>query len=212
MNLGLRTSWRSSTLGRSARVLTKSDQKKTLGLVGLQIFLGVFDLLGVAAIGILGALAVSGVKSGSNGSKVEWVLEGLNLDGLTFQQQTAALGVISVGLLVTRTVLSVLVSRKILYFLSSRGSRISSILVAKLLSESLLVVETITCMSWPSMLQSAGNSPLVYPRKMAEHCGISVDQIFWWANPDCRQVLENLPQPMNRCCNGIGSDTRSSHV
>ncbi len=140
MKLGLRARWRRSTLGRSARVLTKSDQKKTLGFVALQISLGVFDLLGVAAIGILGALAVSGVKSGSNGSKVEWVLKGLNLDGLTFQQQTAALGVISVGLLVTRTVLSVLVSRKILYFLSSRGSRISSILVAKLLSESLLVV------------------------------------------------------------------------
>jgi len=140
MNLGLRARWRSSTLGRSARVLTKSDQKKTLGFVALQISLGVFDLLGVVAIGILGALAVSGVKSGSNGSKVEWVLKALNLDGLTFQQQTAALGVISVGLLVTRTILSVLVSRKILYFLSSRGSRISSMLVAKLLSESLLVV------------------------------------------------------------------------
>jgi ABC-type multidrug transport system fused ATPase/permease subunit len=140
MNLGLRARWRSSTLGRSARVLTKSDQKKTLGFVALQISLGVFDLLGVVAIGILGALAVSGVKSGSNGSKVEWVLKALNLDGLTFQQQTAALGVISVGLLVTRTILSVLVSRKILYFLSTRGSRISSMLVAKLLSESLLVV------------------------------------------------------------------------
>jgi ABC-type multidrug transport system fused ATPase/permease subunit len=140
MILGLRARWRSSTLGRSARVLTKSDQKKTLGFVALQISLGVFDLLGVVAIGILGALAVSGVKSGSNGSKVEWVLKALNLDGLTFQQQTAALGIISVGLLVTRTILSVLVSRKILFFLSSRGSRISSMLVAKLLSESLLVV------------------------------------------------------------------------
>ncbi|CAN2171078.1 SunT ABC-type bacteriocin/lantibiotic exporters, contain an N-terminal double-glycine peptidase domain [Candidatus Nanopelagicaceae bacterium] len=140
MNLSLKAKWRNSTLGRSSRVLTKRDQKKTIAFVVLQVSLGIFDLLGVVAIGILGALAVNGVKSGSNGSKVEWVLKTLNLDGLTFQQQTAALGVISVGLLVTRTILSVIVSRKILYFLSSRGARISSMLVAKLLSESLLVV------------------------------------------------------------------------
>jgi ABC-type bacteriocin/lantibiotic exporter with double-glycine peptidase domain len=140
MKIELKGKWRNSTLGRSSRVLTRSDQKKTLAFVALQISLGIFDLLGVVAIGILGALAVNGVKSGSNGSRVEWVLETLNLDGLSFQQQTAALGLISVGLLVTRTILSVVISRKILYFLSSRGARISSMLVAKLLSESLLVV------------------------------------------------------------------------
>lgn len=121
-------------------MLTRSDQKKTLAFVALQISLGIFDLLGVVAIGILGALAVNGVKSGSNGTRVEWVLETLKLDGFSFQQQTAALGLISVGFLVTRTILSVVISRKILYFLSSRGARISSMLVAKLLSESLLVV------------------------------------------------------------------------
>jgi ABC-type multidrug transport system fused ATPase/permease subunit len=136
----VRLKWRRSTLGRSARVLTRSDQKKTLAFVILQISLGVFDLLGVAAIGILGALAVSGVKSGSNGSRVNWVLESLRLDEFTFQQQTAILAVISVGLLVIRTIFSVIVSRKILFFLSGRGARISSMLIGKLLSNSILVV------------------------------------------------------------------------
>jgi ATP-binding cassette, subfamily B, bacterial PglK len=140
MKTELKGKWRNSTLGRSSRVLTRSDQKKTLAFVALQISLGIFDLLGVVAIGVLGALAVNGVKSGSNGTRVEWVLETLKLDGFSFQQQTAALGLISVGFLVTRTILSVVISRKILYFLSSRGARISSMLVAKLLSESLLVV------------------------------------------------------------------------
>ncbi len=132
--------WQNSTLGRSARVLTRSDQKKTLAFVILQISLGVFDLLGVAAIGILGALAVSGVKSDGNGSKVNWVLKNLRLDEFTFQQQTAFLAVISVGLLVLRTIFSVIVSRRILFFLSGRGARISSMLVGKLLSNSILVV------------------------------------------------------------------------
>jgi ABC-type bacteriocin/lantibiotic exporter with double-glycine peptidase domain len=140
MKTELKGKWRNSTLGRSSRVLTRSDQKKTLAFVALQISLGIFDLFGVVAIGVLGALAVNGVKSGSNGTRVEWVLETLKLDGFSFQQQTAALGLISVGFLVTRTILSVVISRKILYFLSSRGARISSMLVAKLLSESLLVV------------------------------------------------------------------------
>lgn len=132
--------WRGSTLGRSARVLTRSDQKKTLAFVVLQISLGIFDLLGVAAIGVLGALAVSGVKSGSNGSRVNWVLENLRLDEFTFQQQTAILAVLSVGLLTLRTIFSVIVSRRILFFLSGRGARISSMLVGKLLSNSILVV------------------------------------------------------------------------
>lgn len=136
----VRSKWRVSTLGRSARVLTRSDQKKTLAFVILQISLGVFDLLGVAAIGVLGALAVSGVKSGSNGSRVNWVLENLRLDEFTFQQQTAVLAVLSVGLLILRTILSVIVSRQILFFLSGRGARISSMLVGKLLSNSILVV------------------------------------------------------------------------
>jgi ABC-type multidrug transport system fused ATPase/permease subunit len=140
MKLELKAKWRKSTLGRSSKVLTKSDQKKTMAFVALQISLGIFDLLGLVAIGILGALAVNGVKSDNNGSRVEWALKTLSLDGFSFQQQTAALGLISVGLLVTRTILSVVVSRKILFFLSSRGARISSMLVAKLLSESLLFV------------------------------------------------------------------------
>jgi ABC-type multidrug transport system fused ATPase/permease subunit len=136
----LRNRWRKSTLGRSARVLTRHDQQKTIAFVVLQISLGIFDLLGVAAIGILGALAVNGVKSGSPGSKINLVLQILHLNGLSFQKQTAALGIISVSLLVTRTIFSVLVGRKILYFLSIRGSRISSMLVAKLLSQSLIVI------------------------------------------------------------------------
>lgn len=136
----VRSKWRGSTLGRSARVLTRSDQKKTLAFVILQISLGIFDLLGVAAIGVLGALAVSGVKSGSNGSRVNWVLENLQLDEFTFQQQTAVLAVLSVGLLLLRTFFSVIVSRRILFFLSGRGARISSMLVGKLLSNSILVV------------------------------------------------------------------------
>jgi ATP-binding cassette, subfamily B, bacterial PglK len=136
----VRLKWRGSTLGRSARVLTRSDQRKTLAFVILQISLGVFDLVGIAAIGVLGALAVSGVKSGSNGSRVNWVLENLRLDEFTFQQQTAILAVLSVGLLILRTIFSVIVSRRILFFLSDRGARISSMLVGKLLSNSILMV------------------------------------------------------------------------
>jgi ABC-type multidrug transport system fused ATPase/permease subunit len=136
----MRIKWQGSTLGRSARVLTRQDQKKTLAFIALQVSLGIFDLLGVAAIGILGALVVNGVKSGINGSKVEWVLHNLHLENQTFQNQTAAIGLFAVLLLVARTVLSVVVSRRVLYFLSARGSRISSMLVAKLLSESILVI------------------------------------------------------------------------
>ena len=62
MQDSLRISWRKSTIGRSASVLTRRDQKKILIVMMAQIFLGLLDLIGGALIGILGALAITGVK------------------------------------------------------------------------------------------------------------------------------------------------------
>ena len=130
-----------SALVRSARVLPKKDRPKIVLVIFLQIGLGFLDLLGVAAFGVLGALSVTGVQSKQPGNRVSAVLETLNLTNFTFQNQVAILAVSAASILVLRTVLSIVFTRKIFFFLSRRGATISSTIIAKLLSQSLTEVQ-----------------------------------------------------------------------
>lgn len=130
-----------SALVRSARVLPKKDRPKIVLVIFLQIGLGFLDLLGVAAFGVLGALSVTGVQSKRPGNRVSAVLETLNLTNFTFQNQVAILAVSAASILVLRTVLSIVFTRKIFFFLSRRGATISSTIIAKLLSQSLTEVQ-----------------------------------------------------------------------
>ena len=132
---------RNSTVIRSLNVLPKSDRSKIVFVMALQVALGCLDLLGVAAIGVLGALSVTGVQSLQPGNRVSKVLETLGLENLTFQEQVAILGLAAAGILITRTILSIIVTRKVFYFLSRRGAMISSDLVSRLLSQSLLKIQ-----------------------------------------------------------------------
>lgn len=138
----LRARVNNSVLIRSLRVLPRTDRPRIIAVVILQIGLGFLDLLGVAAFGVLGALAVTGVQSQQPGNRVAEVLRILNLTSLDFQQQVAILGLAAAGILVTRTILSILVTKRIFYFLSRRSALISSNLVSRLLSQSLIEVQS----------------------------------------------------------------------
>jgi len=131
-------------MGRSVSVLSRNDRKKILAVVVLQIFMGAIDLLGVAIIGILGALAVSGVQSKEPENKVSAVLELLGLNSFPFQTQAAILGLAAAIILISRTLISILFTRKTLFFLSRRGAVISSTLMSRLLSQSLVIIQSRT--------------------------------------------------------------------
>jgi ABC-type multidrug transport system fused ATPase/permease subunit len=122
---------------RSIKVLPKADHRKIVLVVALQVGLGFLDLIGVAAIGVLGALAVTGVQSTQPGNRVSAVLELLGLSNLSFQSQVAVLGLSAACILVIRTILSIIVTRKIFYFLSRRGAMISAELISRFLSQPL---------------------------------------------------------------------------
>jgi ATP-binding cassette, subfamily B, bacterial PglK len=130
------------TLIRALKVLSKTQQRKIFTVVLIQSSLSILDLVGVAAVGLVGALAVTGVQSKTPGSRVGQALEVLNLENTSLQKQVAILGVIAATLFILRTVLSVLLSRKILFFLSRCGATISGDLVEKLLSQPLSVVQS----------------------------------------------------------------------
>jgi ABC-type bacteriocin/lantibiotic exporter with double-glycine peptidase domain len=107
----------------------------------IQSSLNILDLVGVAFIGVLGALAVRGIQSQSSGGKVESILQMLRLSHLTFQTQIAVLGALSAAVLITRTLLSVYFSRRILFFLSKRAAVVSANLIRKLLRRELNFIQ-----------------------------------------------------------------------
>ena len=131
-----------SNLGRSASLLSRKDQTKVFLVILLQIIFGLLDLLGIAVIGILGALAIRGVQSESPGDRVSSALKILHLSESSFQKQVAFLGVIAVFLLISKTIFSIIFTRRTLFFLSRRGATISANLVSKLLSQSILTVQS----------------------------------------------------------------------
>ena len=126
---------------RSLSIFSKSERIKILFVVLIQIFLGILDLIGVVIIGIIGSLAITGVSSGTPGNRTKVLLDYLDISDKTLQQQVAILGLIAVSVLVIKTILSLYFTRKILYFLSRRASRLSSDLISKLLSKPLLFVQ-----------------------------------------------------------------------
>lgn len=131
-----------TTIGRSIRVLTRKDQRRIFLVSILQVFLSLLDLLGVAAIGMLGALAVRGIQSSPPGDRVQGILDFLHLSGFSFQVQAAILAISATFFLVSRTVFSVFFTRKTLFFLSRKAATISANLVSRLLAQPLLVVQS----------------------------------------------------------------------
>jgi hypothetical protein len=98
-------------------ILPKRDRPKLLVLVILQAGIGFIDLLGVAAMGVLGALAVTGIQSQMPGDRVSQLLDLIGISEFSFQGQVAFLGLLAGVILVTRTVVSVFITRKALFFL-----------------------------------------------------------------------------------------------
>ena len=126
---------------RASKILTRTDRRKLIFVSIAQVGMGFLDLFGIAIIGILGALAITGVQSGVPGNRVSAALQIMRLESFSFQTQVAILAMLAGVLLVGRTLLSIYFTKRILYFLSLRGASISSSLVSRLLRESLLKVQ-----------------------------------------------------------------------
>lgn len=132
--------WRQSTIGRSASVLTRRDQRKIALVTCVQIMLGLLDLIGVALIGMLGALAITGVKSGTPIGKVGQILELLRIQDWTIQKQVSLLGLLATCFLTGRTFISIILTRRVLYFLSLRGASITTTLISRLLTKDIAFI------------------------------------------------------------------------
>lgn len=126
----------------SITLLPRRDRRILAFASVVQVFLSFLDLAGVALIGVLGSLSVNGLQSRKPGDRVSAVLEFLSLDDRTLQFQVASIGILAGTLLLSRTILSVFFSRRVMHFLSRRGANISSELIGKLMNQNYLEVNS----------------------------------------------------------------------
>lgn len=134
-------SLRAQPIFRALSILSSHDRIKVIIVMGIQIFLGLLDLLGVAIIGLLGALSFNGVQSRPPGDRVSSFLKVVGLYGESFQSQVTALGIAASLILIGRTLISIVLTRKVLFFLSRRGAVLSSDLMKKLMSQPLVTIQ-----------------------------------------------------------------------
>jgi len=118
-------------------LLSQHDVRKLRIVSILQVVLSILDLIGVALIGIIGALAVTGVRSQEATGGVAEVLGFFKLTALSFQTQTVILALIAVSFLLLRTALSIIITRRTLFFLSRRSAEIASKLISQVMAQPL---------------------------------------------------------------------------
>ena len=122
-------------------ILSKPDRIKYLSVVLIQALMGFFDLLGVALLGIIGALGVRGIQSQPPNENITKILDILNLSQYNFQKQVTFLGLIAAFVLVARTLFSVFLTWRVLIFLSDKSAEISSKLLNQILKKGMLEIQ-----------------------------------------------------------------------
>ena len=124
-------------LKRAVGLLDKRDRRKLLLVTLVQVLFGFLDLVGVAAIGMVTAITIRGIKSQGPGDKVSTFLNLLGLEDFSLRSQVVCLGIAAVVILSSKTVFSVIFLRRTLFYLSRKSASISSDLMSKLLTQPL---------------------------------------------------------------------------
>lgn len=126
---------------RSLALLPPRRRRLFLLAAAAQVSLGLLDLLGIALIGLLAATAVSTTGLAAIPPSVQTALTSIGLGGLTATQLSVLLAGLAVLVLVLKTVLAALVSRRIFRFLANRQAEVSASLARRFLRMPLLDVQ-----------------------------------------------------------------------
>lgn len=136
-----------STIRRCFVILSRKDRFRIIQITLIQSSLSFLDLIGVAIVGLLGAIAVNGISSRTPGLRVSKLLEFLNLENSAVQVQVSILAIAASAFLVMKTLISAFLFRRIAYFLSAKASSITVAMNKEILSGDLEQISTQSPMS-----------------------------------------------------------------
>jgi ATP-binding cassette, subfamily B, bacterial PglK len=128
--------WKLNVIFRALKVLKTKDRIKVGFLALIQIVLSFLDLAGVAVIGMIGAITINGSASRPPGDRVSSILELLQLDNFELTKQVSILGVLAAFLLIGKTMSTIYLTRRTMFFLGHRASSITQELIYRMLNQS----------------------------------------------------------------------------
>lgn len=129
------------TIRSSLNLLTSRDQKRLALITAAQMSTAFLDLIGILLVGVVTAISLSSMSSIPEPAIVQNVLGALGLK----QSDPVTIALILAGiagcLLIAKSVLNMLITRRILRFLADKQALVSGWLAAGLLSRPLLQVQ-----------------------------------------------------------------------
>ena len=104
------------------KLLSGRDRFLLVVITFITIFLAILDLFGVLLIGVIGSLSITGLGNVEIGDRVSIAVRLLQIDNLDFESQVIVIGLIAAFLLITKTILSLFLIRKTLFFMARRAA------------------------------------------------------------------------------------------
>ena len=127
---------------RRALALLSHRDRRLLGLsVAIQMTLSLLDLVGVLLIGLVGALSVTTIQSQPIPTPVAGVADLLGLGNLSNQSLVIVLSAAAAAVLLSKSILSSFLTRRVLVFLANRQALVSARLSKALLARPLTFIQ-----------------------------------------------------------------------
>lgn len=127
---------------RKALRLLDKRARWLLGLAaGVQMSLGLLDLAGIALVGVVATVAVSGVQATELPGWLQGGIEAVGLGGLSNSQLIGVLGLGAALAMILKTVLSAYLTRRLIAFLANQQAGVSARLAREFLGRPLLDVQ-----------------------------------------------------------------------
>ena len=130
-----------ASIRRAIALLPAGQSRLLVAAAAIQVSLGLLDLLGIALVGLLAAIAVTSVGVSGLPTQVDSLLNLVGMGGLTLTQKTIIVAIAAVTVLVGKTALSALMAGRILRFLANRQADVSVRLARDFLSRPLIDVQ-----------------------------------------------------------------------
>jgi len=127
---------------RALSLLQKQDQRKIYVVLVIQVLTTLMDMFGIALIGLITSVSLYGIQSIELPASIKEILAILQINNLTLQVQIAVLGLSTGLLLISKTIFSAFIQRKILYFLTIKTAVVTADVLEKVLNQPYDFVKT----------------------------------------------------------------------
>ena len=113
------------------KLLSRRDRLLLILVIWITLFLALLDLVGVLLIGVIGSLSITGLSTGQTGNRVSTVLRFLQIDTLGFESQVVVVGLAAATLLISKTLLSLFLVKRTMFFMARRAASMSADLITR---------------------------------------------------------------------------------